>query len=168
MPLPTLLIFLASTLAVSAHAAEMATPESITMSIERTCRRFTDQDRVRCKAREERKWRQSLALTRPTGDFEFRDRQDFGQGHLRKRLVTERRFKFRESVQETRRTYRQMKPVDDVNTRRRSYLNDLRLGRLRCMLEDPGRPRSLCMDRIGNWSREQMQRTSGTRQYPAQ
>lgn len=142
-------------------------PEDVQVRIFRPCTRFDDADQVRCKAREAQKWRQKGTLNLPHKDFEFRDAQDFGQGHLRARLRAERRLHFQKQAA-TRRTYRQFQPTDDPNTRRRPYINDIRAERLRCMLLSPGRPRALCLDALANKARAEMREASATRKYPAQ
>ena len=161
----SVMTMLASVPAFAATAQQP--PEDTTARIKKLCNRFSGQDNVRCLAREVQKWQQSLDLILPTQDYEFRDAQDFGQSHLRALLRAERRKDQRDTVS-TRRTYRQMQPVDDVNTQRVSYLNYLRLGRRDCMLKDPGRPRSICMDQLGNWARKQMHKASGSMKFPAE
>lgn len=143
-------------------------PDDVMQTIKRTCRRFSEQDNIRCESREKQKWWQSLRLTRtPRKAYDLYDGMDLGQGHLRQRLQEERRQEFRRGVQD-RTTYRQMKPVQNVNTERRPYLNDLKQARLECQLKPPGRQRSMCMDEVGNWARKLMQADAPSMQYPAQ
>ncbi|TSC97755.1 MAG: hypothetical protein Greene101449_1106, partial [Candidatus Peregrinibacteria bacterium Greene1014_49] len=99
--------------------------------------------------------------------YDLYDAMDLGQGHLRDRLQEERRQEFRRGVQD-RRTYRQLKPVQNVNTERRPYLNDLKQARLECQLKPHGRQRSICMDEVGNWARKVMQSNAPSTRYPAQ
>lgn len=150
------------------HAARDIQPsDEVVVSIERTCKRFSDQDYERCKDREERKWWQSLKLTKlPKKHYEFLDEQDFGQGHLRERMQAERRTEFRKNISD-RKTYRQIRPTDDLNTKRKDYLNDLKMERLECQLKPPGRKRSQCIDQVGNWARKQMQINTPSRRFPA-
>lgn len=146
---------------------DIVPPEDVAASIDKRCVKLSVEDRDRCLMREKKRWVESQRLLRtPTKDFEFRDAQDFGQGHLREDLRAERHIAFRKEAQK-RITYRQMKPVDDLNTERREYLNTLRMGRLECQLKDPGRSRSICMDQLGNWVRTQMQKTRGSMKVPS-
>lgn len=147
---------------------EINPPDDVMQTIRRTCKRFTEQDNVRCESREKQKWWQSLRLTKtPRRAYDLYDGLDLGKGHLRERLKEERRQEFRRGVQD-RRTYRQLKPVEDVNTARRPYLNDLKQARLECQLKPPGRQRSLCFDQVGNWARKTMQEDTPSKRYPAE
>ncbi|MBM3228068.1 hypothetical protein FJZ27_04405 [Candidatus Peribacteria bacterium] len=153
--------------AVPTHAARNIQPPDVATSIHRTCKKFTEQDNVRCKDREERKWWQSLKLVnRPKRHYEFLEKQDFGQVHLRETIRAERSTANRKITSE-RKTYRQLRPTKDVNTERRDYLNDLKMERLECQLKPPGRQRSLCIDQVGNWARRQMQQNAPSRRLPA-
>lgn len=159
------LIFLS---AVPAYAATTEQPpEEIMARIKRLCQKFSDQDRIRCESREVKRWQDSKSLMRtPTTDYEFRDKQDFGQNHLRSRVQSEiRRNAFQKAS--TRRTYRQLQPTDDVNTRLNPYLNELKQKRLECHLKPPGRQRSMCMDQVAQWARKQMTETTSSKEYPA-
>ncbi len=148
-------------------ARNIQPPEEVVKSIERTCRSLDDKDKERCIFREEQKWWESLQLTKlPKKHQEFLDEQDFGKGHLRERIKAERRTNFRKKVGE-RKTYRQIRPTDDLNTQRKDYLNDLKMMRLECQLKPKGRQRALCIDQVGNWGRKQMLKDTPSRRYPA-
>ncbi|OGJ59837.1 hypothetical protein A2881_01745 [Candidatus Peribacteria bacterium RIFCSPHIGHO2_01_FULL_55_13] len=143
-------------------------PEDVMQRIKRTCKKFDSKDNIRCESREKQKWWASLRLTRtPKKAYDLYDQMDLGQGHLRARLQEERRQEQRRGVQD-RTTYRQLKPVQNVNTERRPYLNDLQQARLECQLKPPGRQRSVCMDEVGNWARKLMQAEAPSQRYPAQ
>lgn len=143
-------------------------PEDVMQRITRTCKKFDNKDNVRCESREKQKWWQSLRLTRtPRKAYDLYDELDLGQGHLREKLQEERRQEFRRGVQD-RKTYRQLKPSEDVNTERRPYLNELKQKRLECQLKPPGRQRSKCMDEVANWARKTMQADTPSMRYPAQ
>jgi hypothetical protein len=152
----------------TAHAARDIQPsDKVAERIARTCKNLDDKDRERCVVREERKWWDSLSLTKlPVKHLEFLDKQDFGQGHLRERIKAERRTEFRKNIVD-RKTYRQMRPTDDLNTQRKDYLNDLKMMRLECQLKPHGRQRALCIDEVGNWARKQMMIDTPSRRLPA-
>ncbi|OGJ66611.1 hypothetical protein A3B61_03355 [Candidatus Peribacteria bacterium RIFCSPLOWO2_01_FULL_53_10] len=159
-------VFLLSTSPAFAER-DIQPPEDVMQTIQRTCHRFSEQDNVRCESREKKKWWQSLRLKRtPRKAYDLYDEMDLGQGHLRQRLQEERKQEFRRGVQD-RRTYRQFKPVENVNTERRPYLNDLQQARLECQLKPHGRQRSLCFDEVGNWARKEMQKQRPSEGYPA-
>jgi hypothetical protein len=159
-------VFLLSATPVFADR-DIQPPEDVMQTIKRTCHRFSEQDNVRCVSREKQKWWQSLRLTRtPRKAYDLYDEMDLGQGHLRLKLQAERVQEFRRGVQD-RKTYRQLKPVQNVNTERRPYLNDLQQARLECQLKPKGRQRSLCFDQVGNWARKEMQKERPSEKLPA-
>jgi hypothetical protein len=132
----------------------------------RVCERLDADDQPRCRARQLERSRKEWGLSNPRDAQQLYDSFDLGQFHLRTRLKEERRREFAQS-RRTRTTYRQFQPTDDVNTRRRPYINDLRQRRLDCMLESPGRPRKLCFDKLTGDARKLMKRERGSNQYPA-
>ena len=148
-------------------ARDIQPPDKVAARIQRTCKNLDDKDKERCVVREEAKWWQSLTLTKlPTKNEEFLDKQDFGKAHLRERLTAERRTDLRKNIT-GRKTYRELRPTDDLNTQRKNYLNDLKMMRLDCQLKPPGRQRSLCIDEVGNWARQQMMKDTPSRRFPA-
>ncbi len=154
--------------ATDAQAARDIQPsDKVAERIARTCKNLDDKDKERCVVREERKWWESLTLTKlPTKHQEFLDKQDFGQGHLRERLKAERRTDLRRNIT-GRKTYKELRPTDDLNTQRKDYLNDLKMMRLECQLKPHGRQRALCIDQVGNWARKQMMKDTPSRRLPA-
>lgn len=168
-----MLAFFAFTNAAPAFATSTQTgareqpSEEIAAQIYRPCKRTTEQDRVRCEARALLSWQQSLRQTRtPRHAIEVYKDMDMGQGDLRKRLQAER---LQQSIErgKARKSYRQLEPTDDINTERHGYLKDLRAARLQCMLERPGRPRSMCLNKIAREARDAMRATRGSLSYPA-
>ncbi len=148
-------------------ARDIQPPDKVAMRIARTCKNLDDKDKERCVVRQEAKWWQSLTLTKlPTKHQEFLDKQDFGKAHLRESITAERRTDFRRNVT-GRKTYKDLRPTDDLNTQRKDYLNDLKMMRLECQLKPPGRQRSLCIDEVGNWARKQMMKDTPSRRLPA-
>ena len=148
-------------------ARDIKPPDKVIARIQRTCTNLDDKDKERCTVREENKWWQSLTLTKlPTKHQEFLDKQDFGKTHLRERINAERRTDLRKNIT-GRRTYRELRPTDDLNTKRKAYLNDIKMERLECQLKPPGRQRALCIDEVGNWARKQMMKDTPSRRFPA-
>ncbi|MBI3331630.1 hypothetical protein HYZ99_01580 [Candidatus Peregrinibacteria bacterium] len=120
----------------------------------------TAADKPRCEARQLARLK-AQAAHNPTGAEALYDKMDLGKARLRNRLQRERATDNKRRIETTRRTYRQLQSTDDHNTRRRDFLNELRLGRLACMTETkPGNARRQCLDRLQNEIRDKMRAPS--------
>ena len=93
--------------------------------------------------------------------MELYDSMDLGKARLRNRERQTRVTENKREIDANRKTYSQLEWTDDANTRRRDFLNELRLRRLSCMRDTkPGVQRRKCLDALGNEMRENMKKPS--------
>jgi len=126
----------------------------------KVCANITDlQERPRCEARQIARWRLGQAKQVQLGlnAQSVYDDIDLGNGRIR-RLTNENRRKLFGEEASQRKTYAEFEGTDDVNTNRLSYVNELRLERLRCHKDVPhGRARSLCLENAAQTARKHME-----------
>jgi hypothetical protein len=106
-------------------------------------------------------------MSSPTQAIQLYDRMDLGKQHLRNTVQRQRTVENRREVAVNRKTYSQYTPVQDLNSQKRSYVNELKYARLQCMLEPHGRQRNLCFDRVANTARKLMRANSGSTTWPS-
>lgn len=117
-------------------------------------------EKVRCEARQLARWKVQAAH-KPDTALATYDGMDLGKARLRTNEQQERLKTNKKEIEATRKTYSQLEWTDDANTRRRDFLNELRLRRLSCMRDaKPGAHRRQCLDALGNEMREKMKTPS--------
>ena len=158
-----LISFLLTSLFFGAPAFAMAaTYDSLSqdqkVQLYRSCK--TAADKTRCEARQLARLKAQAAHD-PTQAQELYDAMDLGKARLRNRERQTRVTENKREIETTRKTYGQLEWTDDANTRRRDFLNELRLRRLSCMRDaKPGVQRRTCLDQLGNEMRENMKKPS--------
>ena len=77
----------------------------------------------------------------------------------------QKRIERNKKLLERRRSLSRTLEDEDHNTRRLSYLQAYRKDRLACMLEEPGRPRRTCLDRVQGMLQIQMKAARGLKRF---
>ena len=168
--LVTLLYSLSLLPATALAAVEKAdlTPEEQKI-IFRPCTTVDSDKVLRCEARQLA--RLNIAKdgihSLPTAAHDLYEKIDLG-GALRRKQAERARLAELRELRKGRRTYSQYDPKEDPNVAQASYVGDLRLARLKCQYEKPGRPRSLCFDKVAQQYRDIMRAQRGSLKSPGQ
>ena len=125
------------------------------------CRNKTGNDRLRCQSRLDRS--NSAAVVRRLKRASGEESQ---VNRVRLRLAEQaKRAERNAELLERRRSVSKSLTDLDHNTRRLTYLQAYRKDRIACMLETPGRPRRLCLERVQNMLNIQMKAARGLKRF---
>ncbi|HLD64129.1 MAG TPA: hypothetical protein VI913_04525 [Candidatus Peribacteraceae bacterium] len=130
-------------------------------AVERVCKNVDSDNKERCISRQITNLRRTQTnRSTPINANDVRSEMGIGKTDFRNRI---RQIRLQEALARaaSRRTFRQ-DPAGDTDLLP-DYVTDVRKERLRCMLLPPGRQRSMCLDKMGNKARDQMQETLRTR-----
>lgn len=145
----TLLFAFLPTMSLAAGGKNYETDFSIHQKeqVMRACVHEDAKARERCESRVKKRAVAEWGKSNPATAFELYDSLDWGGNHLRYNLQITRKIENQKYWSVNRRTFSELTPTDDVNTKRLPYMNTIRAERLYCMYEPSGRPRALCLDR---------------------